>query len=208
MIYVSCEFWTPVRRYDEHDYVQGINISVFAQDDEKVLLGRYHAQRLLLSEARCDDMSMHEVCDAHSGDMEHLYCSLFEPADEEFQPELRLDDVTSSVLFLWDSVLHPKLKDYEAGLLETVGSLFGNEVILVLHRDSSSLTDKELSYSGFAKIAGTNYIYRHMSVLSSFNRDNPVGMDVPLDFSASKEDERWVKERFEEETDGPEVHSG
>ncbi|WP_417381098.1 hypothetical protein [Gimesia sp.] len=200
MIYVSCELWAPVRRFDVYDYVRGLELSVYTQEeDEKILLGRYHAELLLLSEAESDGMSLHEVCDTHSGDMEHLYCSLFEPKDEEFQPELELDEFTDSVLFLWDSVLHPKLKAYEAGILETVGTLFGNEAVLVLHRDTTSLTDKELTHSGFAKITGTNYIFRHTAVLSPFNQEYPQGVDVPLKFTASKDDERWVRMRLSEQ---------
>ena len=199
MIYVSCELWAPICRSTEYDYVRGLKLSVYAQADEQILLGRYHAELLLISEAESVGMSLHEVCDAHSGDMEHLYCSLFEPKDEKFQPELELDEFAGAVLFLWNSVLHPKLKAYEAGLLETVGTLLGNETVLVLHRNVTSLTEIELARLGFAKIAETDFIFRHMAVLSPFTQEHPQGVDVPLEFTVSKEDERWVQERLKKE---------
>lgn len=195
MIYISCSFWTPIGRHDVYDYVRGLELSVFAQEAENILLGQYHAELLMLSQAQLDGENLLDIFDAHSGDMEYLYESLFE-RDEEFQKELELHNVTDHLLCLWDSVLHPKLQLYEQGILETIGTLFGHETVLALHRDATSLSEKDLAEVGFAKIAETEFIYRHMALLTGFSKANPQGVEVPLEFTANAEDEQWVKSRL------------
>lgn len=88
-----------------------------------------------------------------------MYCGLFEAEEDEFQRELSVDDPVALVLFLWRSVLHPKLRPYEAGILQVIDDLFGCETVLAMWRDVSKITDRELDDCGFAKIAGTRLIY-------------------------------------------------
>jgi hypothetical protein len=77
-------------------------------------------------------------------------------------------------------------------VIDTIGTLFGNECILAMWHGTTDLSDTELASLGFRRIAGSELIYRHSALRSDFVDEHPSGMDVPLEFEAQKSDAEWV----------------
>ena len=122
MINVTCKFSVPLGRSDYYDYVRALDLSIESFDD--VILGKIAADVLLLSDAENDGWSVFDVCDADSQGMYELYEALFE--NGQFQTELGVNEVTFHIIFLWRSVLHPKIQPYQQAILEVITTLFGH----------------------------------------------------------------------------------
>jgi hypothetical protein len=110
----------------------------------------------------------------------------------EFQPELNIDEPTDSLIFIWRAVLHSRLRPYLQGVIDTIGTLFGNEIVLAMWHGTTDLSDAELASLGFRRIAGSELIYRHSALRSDFTDEHPCGMDVPLEFEAEESDAEWL----------------
>ena len=119
------------------------------------------------------------------------YEALFDDKGE-FQPELNIDEPADSLIFVWRAVLHPRIRPYLQGVIDTIGTLFGNETVLAMWHRTSGLSDAELSSLGFRRITGSELIYRHSALRSHFSDEHPCGMDVSHDFEAEESDEEWV----------------
>jgi hypothetical protein len=145
-----------------------------------------------------DSVSLFDICDEDSLGMYELYRALFRKGSE-FHPELNIDDVTIHLLFLWRAVFHPKLRPYEQGILNVLCELFGHECVVVMWRNLTELPDRDLAELGFRKIAGTNFVFRHVALLTPFGNANPHGIEVDFEFTGSYVDEDWVVERWEED---------
>lgn len=201
MIYISCEFSASLGRFDFEDYIRALHLTVYSLDESgnRVVLGIFGADKLLLMDAQIDGEDIFQICDQDSQGLYEVYEALFEEGGE-FQEELAVDDVTEHLIFLWRSVLHPKLRPFETGILEAVGTLFGNECVLAMWRSVTNLTDKELAELGFRKIAQTSLLFRHLALQTEFSRANPRGIEIPIEFKASSDDEKWVMARWENDS--------
>lgn len=193
MIYVSCQFETPIGRSDYSDYVRALELDVSGCDDSghRILLGKIAADQVLIADAQNHGMSLFDVCDQDSQGLYEAYAALFDDKGE-FQPELEIDEPTESLIFVWRAVLHARLRPYLQGVIDTIGTLFCNETVLVLWYRTSGMSDPELAELGFRRIAGSELIYRHSALRSAFSESHPSGMDVPLDFEADEAVEEWV----------------
>jgi len=198
VISVACQFAVPVGRREYTDYIRTLDLSVTYCDELgiELVLGRIAGDQLLLAEVELDGENLFEICDEDSQGMYELYEALFK--DGEFQPELSLDDPAEHILFLWRAVLHEKLRPYESAIVEIICNLFGRSCVVVMWREVTHLSDKELADLGFAKIAGTEFVFRHMSLQTNFANANPRGVDV-LDLEASMEDEALVLSQWKEQ---------
>ena len=60
MIYVSCQFETPIGRSDYSDYVRALQIDISGCDanGDRVLLGKIAADQVLLGDAQVDGMPL------------------------------------------------------------------------------------------------------------------------------------------------------
>ncbi|MDA1014665.1 MAG: hypothetical protein O3A00_09470 [Planctomycetota bacterium] len=193
MIYVSCEFETPIGRSDYSDYVRSLRLDVSGCDDDgnRILLGRIAADQVLVGDAQAEGMPLFDVCDQDSGGLHETYVALFDEQGE-FQPELDIEDPADSLIFVWRAVLHSRLRPYLQGVIETIGTLFGNHCVLGMWHRTTDLSDTELATLGFRRIAGSKLIYRLSALRSDFTDDHPCGMEVPLEFEAKKSDAAWV----------------
>lgn len=200
MIYVSCQFETPIGRSDYSDYVRVLKIDIFGCDavGERILLGRIAADQVLVGDARTEDMSLFDVCDQDSQGLHNAYVALFDEQGE-FQPELEVEDFTDHFIFVWRAVLHSRLSPYLQGIIDTIGTMFGSECVLGMWHQTTDLSDAELSQLGFRRIAGSNLIYRHSALKSDFSNEHPSGMDVPFDFEAEQSDEEWVLAKWKKD---------
>jgi hypothetical protein len=193
MIYISCQFETPIGRSDYSDYVCALSLDVSAYDEvgNRILLGKIAADQVLVGDAQVDGMSMFDVCDQDSQGLYEAYEALFDNKGE-FQPELNIDEPADSLIFVWRAVLHSRLRPYLQGVIDTIGTLFGDETVLAMWHQTTDLTDAELASLGLRRIARSRLIYRHSALRSDFSDEHPCGMDVPLDFQADESDEEWV----------------
>jgi hypothetical protein len=110
MIYVSCQFETPIGRSDYSDYVRALQIDISGCDAEgdRVLLGKIAADQVLVGDAQVDGMPLFDVCDQDSQGLHDAYVALFD-ATGEFQSELNLDDPADTLIFIWRAVVHSRL---------------------------------------------------------------------------------------------------
>lgn len=193
MIYVTCEFETPIGRSDYSDYVRALRLDVSGCDDvgNRILLGRIAADQVLVGDAQTEGMPLFDVCDQDSQGLHETYVALFDEQGE-FQSELNIDEPTDSLIFVWRAVLHSRLRPYLQGVIDTIGTLSGNETVLAMWHGTTDLSDAELASLGFRRIAGSELIYRHSALRSDFTDEHPCGMDVPLDFEAEESDSEWV----------------
>ena len=193
MIYVSCQFETPIGRSDYSDYVRALQLDISGCDlnGDRVLLGKIAADQVLISDAQVDGMSLFDVCDEDSQGLHEAYVALFDDRGE-FQSELNLEDYADTLIFIWRAVVHPRLSPYLQGVIATIGSMFSQATVVAMWHSTTSLSDPELASLGFRRIAGSGLIYRHSALRSEFTDHNPTGIDVPLDFEAEPSDAEWV----------------
>jgi len=193
MIYVSCQFETPIGRSDYSDYVRALQLDVSGcdADGNRVLLGKIAADQVLVGDAQVEGMSLFDVCDQDSQGLHEAYVALFDEHGE-FQSELNLDDHADTLIFIWRAVVHPRLLPYLQGVLATIGSLFSEATVVAMWHSTTGLSDAELASLEFRRIAGSGLIYRHSALKSDFTDEHPTGMDVPIEFEAEASDAEWV----------------
>lgn len=193
MIYVSCQFETPIGRSDYSDYVRALQLDISGCDAEgdRVLLGKIAADQVLVADAQVDGMPLFDVCDQDSQGLHDAYVALFDETGE-FQSELNLDDHADTLIFIWKAVVHPRLLPYVQGVIATIGSLFSEATVVAMWHTTTGLSDAELAALGFRRIAGSGLIYRHSALKSDFTDEHPTGMDVPIEFEAEESDAEWV----------------
>jgi hypothetical protein len=143
-------------------------------------------------------MSLFDVCDQDSQGLYEAYEALFDDKGE-FQPELNIDEPADSLIFVWRAVLHSRVRPYLQGIIDTIGTLFGNDTVLAMWHQTTDLTDAELASLGFRRIAGSKLIYRHSALASDYSERHPCGMDVRLDFEPQESDEEWVLREWKKE---------
>ena len=193
MIYVSCQFETPIGRSDYSDYVRSLQLDISGcdADGNRILLGKISADQVLVGDAQVDGMTLFDVCDQDSQGLHEAYVALFDE-NGEFQSELNLDDHADTLIFIWRAVVHPRLLPYLPGVLATIGSLFSEATVVAMWHSTTRLSDAELAALGFRRIAGSGLIYRHSALKSDFTDEHPTGMDVPLEFETEASDAKWV----------------
>ena len=184
MIYVSCQFETPIGRSDYSDYVRELQLDISGCDlnGDRVLLGKLAADQVLIGDAQVDGMSLFDVCDEDSQGLHEAYVALFDDRGE-FQSELNLEDYADTLIFIWRAVVHPRLSPYLQGVIATMVAMW---------HSTTGLTDPELASLGFRRIAGSGLIYRHSALRSDFANEHPTGLNVPLEFEAEESDAEWV----------------
>src|SRR5262249_26125149 len=134
--------------------------------------------------------SLFEVCDNDSQGMHDLYAILTE-GKEVFRPDLRIEEVALHVLFLYGAVFHPSINPYRQGILDAAFRLFGEQSLAVMWKETSGLSEAEMSELGFCKVAGCALILRHSALRTRFGDRHPKGMNTD-DAVAEPEWEEWV----------------
>lgn len=193
MIYVNCQFETPIGRSDYGDYVRALQLDISGCDanGDRILLGKISADQVLVGDAQVDGMSLFNVCDEDSQGLHDAYVELFDEHGE-FQSELNLEDYADTLIFIWKAVVHSRLLPYLQGVIATIGSLFSEATVVAMWHTTTGLSDAELAALGFRRIAGSGLIYHHSALKSDFTDEHPTGLDVPIDFEAEESDAEWV----------------
>ncbi|MEI8383476.1 MAG: hypothetical protein WCJ09_25385 [Planctomycetota bacterium] len=176
---IECTFSAPMFRDAPDDFIRHLDLTIFDydSDDDRFVLGKIAGDLLPVA------------------DVMEVYSILFE-SGFEFRPELHIEPSVDAVLFIWKSFLHPKLDPYRQSVFETVGKMFTCSVVAMWNY-ATTLTEQELADLGFRKIADSKLIYRDMSMVAEHSRNFPKGTEVPTELEFTKDDELWIKQRWD-----------
>ena len=194
---LHCEFSTPVARTDLDDYVRHLEIGVVCYDEDgldEYTVGKLAMDQILWADAIVEGVSLFEVCDNDSQGLHEVH-SILTQAGHEFRADLRIRDVTSHVLFLYGAVFHPAIPPCRQRILQAAFTLFGEESLAVMWKDTSGLSETELADLGFCKIAGSELIYRHSALRTPFHDAHPTGQNTDAAV-VEQEDEEWVMQEW------------
>ncbi len=200
-MHVECSFSSPLYRHEPDDFIRELHLRVvdYTEDGEQILLGRIAADLLPIADVVNAGEDLYEVCDADSAGWEEVYNILFEPRTVEFREELQIGASPDNVIFVWKSLLHPKLRPYHQGIFQTVGGLFGYATVVAIWSHALQLTEKELAELGFKKIANQDLIYRDMSMRAAYSDKHPDGTEIDLELELIKADEDWVSQHWDDD---------
>lgn len=193
---LQCRFTAPILRDDLGDYVREIEIDVLSYDEEisdTYIVGKITLNQILWSQATVDGESLFEVCDNDSQGLHDIYMILTK-GKSEFRKDLAIEELFHDVMFVHRFLLHPEAQPFRMGVLEAALTLFGEQSLAVMWMGEGDFTPAELAQLGFAKVAGTNLIYRHSFNRSKFSDEHPKGLDC--DMNARPEHEEWVKREW------------
>src|SRR3954447_24261600 len=154
---LQCEFSTPVARTDLDDYVRHLEIGVVCFDEDgldEYTVAKLAMDQILWADAIVDGESLFEVCDNDSQGLHEVH-TILTKGGQEFRPDLRIKEITSHILFLYGAVVHPAIHPYRQGILQAAFTLFGEESVAVMWKDTSGLSEPESADLGFRKIAGS-----------------------------------------------------
>jgi len=194
---LRCEFSTPIARTDLDDYIRHLEIGIACYDEdgrEEYTVGKLAMDQILWADAIVEGVSLFEVCDNDSQGLHEVH-SILTKGGQEFRPDLRIKEITSHVLFLYGAVFHPAVHPYRRGILQAAFTLFGEESLAVMWKDTSGLSEPELADLGFCKIAGSDLIFRHSALRTPFGDRFPRGQDDD-DVAASADFEDWVEREW------------
>ena len=191
-------FTTSICRQDLEDYVRIVEIDVLCYDEDVAdayLVGRITLNQILWAQAIVDGESLFEVCDNDSQGLHNIFMILTK-GKTEFRKDLNLEEVAQEVIFLHRFLLHPDFRPHHLGVLDAALKLFSEESLAVMWMGESNLTEAELAKLGFAKIAGSDLIYRRSWYRSPFSDENPRGLDCHLE--ARPDHEEWVSQEWKQ----------
>jgi hypothetical protein len=194
---LNCEFSAPVARTSFEDYIRHHEISVGCYDENaenEYIVGKLALDQILWTDAIVEGVSLLEICDGDSQGLHDVY-SILTKGKEEFRPDLKINEVTSHVMFLYGAVFHPSIHPYRQGILDAALNLFGEESLAVMWLNTTGLSETELAHLGFCKIAGSELIFRHSARRTPFYEENPNGQDTD-DAVAEPEHEEWVMQEW------------
>jgi hypothetical protein len=194
---LQCEFSTPAARSEVDDYVRHLVITVeaFGKDYDLYVVGKLAMDQILWNDALTDGVPLFDICDNDSQGLHEAHVILTN-GNDSFRPDLRVQEVTRHVMFLYGAVFHPAIHSYRQGILDTAFNLFGEESVALMWLDTSGLTEAELAELGFKKIAGEDLIFRHSALRTPFSERHPQGQDAELE--AIPEWEEWVLREWEQ----------
>src|SRR5205807_4035470 len=133
------------------------------------------------------------ICDNDSQGLHEVH-TILTKGKQDFRSDLRINEITHHGLFLYGAVFHPSVHRYRQGILQAAFSLFAEESLAVMWKDTSGLSEVELADLGFHKIAGSDLIFRHSALRTPFGDRFPRGQDSNV--AASAEFEDWAEQEW------------
>ena len=190
---LHCEFSIPVARSDFDDYIRHIEISVGCCDRDatnEYIVGKLALDQILWADAIVDGVSLFDICEADSQGLHEVH-TILTKGKEDFRKDLKINEVTSHIIFVYGAVFHPSIHPYRQGILDTALKMFGEDSLAVMWRNTSGLSETELADLGFCKIAASELIFRHSALRTPFSDANPTGQNTDAAV-AEPEHEEWV----------------
>ena len=195
-MYFRCQFCYYPQPFEPNLYIQEMTVEVLCGTDEEgvgdgVVAARLAVDVLDISRAQVADVRIYDICDADSAGWEHVYSAMFDPDSQaEWRRDFDFYEPITRVLFLYRSVFHPELRDWQSFVIDHVAKLFGEDSVLVMWKDKTDLSDSELARLGFRIIAGSDLLLRpnmfqHEYDASEDERDT-------LDFNVAPDAAKYV----------------
>ena len=194
---LRCEFSTPVARSEVDDYVRHlvVTIEAFSKDYEQYVVGKLAMDQILWNDALTDGVPLLDICDNDSQGLHEAHVILTN-GNDTFRPDLKIEEITNHVMFLYGAVFHPSIHAFRQGILDTAFNLFGEESVALMWLDTTGLPESDLADLGFKKIAGEALIFRHSALRTPFGDQHHQGQDA--DVEALPQYEEWVMKEWEE----------
>ena len=168
---LHCKFAAAVTRTDLDDYVRHLEISIGCYDEDclnEYIVGKLAMDQILWADALVDGESLFDICDNDSQGLHEVH-SILTKGKQDFSATLKIIDATNHIMFLYGAVFHPSIHAHRQAILDAAFTLFGEESVTVMWKDTSGLSEAELADLGFCKIAGCDLIYRHSARRTPFS---------------------------------------
>ena len=194
---LRCQFSTPVARSEVDDYIRHlvVTIEAFSKDYELCVAGKLAMDQILWNDALTDGVALLDICDNDSQGLHEAHVILTN-GNDTCRPDLKIEEITNHVMFLYGAVFHPLIHAFRQGILDTAFNLFGEESVALMWLDTTGLPESDLANLGFKKIAGEALIFRHSALRTPFGDRHPQEQDA--DVEALPEHEEWVMKEWEE----------
>ena len=184
-----------------------IDVVCFTETGEDAIAGRMAVDHLDLVRAEIEKVSVYDICDADSGGWEAVYKALFEPGLDfaGIRRDFNFTNPINHVLFLYRSVFHPVLRNWESFILDHVAALFREDSALVMWKDETNLSDRELAQLGFRIVAGHDLLFRPNMLSHEYSAlaDKRDLLDLCVDESVEEYVIReWAKDCRDASLDG------
>lgn len=172
------------------DYIRPHDISVIcsSSDDEEVVAARLAVDHLDILRAELEGQSVCHICDADSADWEHVYSATIEPAIDfaEIREDFGFRDPVNGLVFIHRAVFHPSTRDWQRLIIDSVCNMFPEDTAVVMRKDTTDLTDKELASLGFRIVAGWDLLFRPNMLKRDYDtaedeRHPVLSLKVPAD---------------------------
>jgi hypothetical protein len=194
---LNVEFGASVARTDLDDYIRNLEVTVTCRDVDALheyVVGKLAMDQILWMDALTDGVSLFEICDNDSEGLHEVH-TILTRGKQDFRSDLKIQEVTHHVMFVYGAVFHASIHPYRQGILDTALNLFGEESVAVMWKDTSGLSETEMADLGFCKIAGSELIFRHSALLTPFLDANPTGRDAD-EAVALPGHEEWVMQEW------------
>ena len=193
-MYFDCRFTYFPRPFEPNHFLREMTIDVVCGVDDfgDVVAARLAVDRLDIGRAATAGEDVYEVCDADSSGWEAVFAGLFEPGGQgEWRSDFGFVEPIDHLLFMYHSVFHPALREWQAYIIDHVAALFGHESAFVMWQSETDLTDTELAALGFRIIAGSNLRLRPNMLRHEYDASDDE-RDV-LDLCVPGDAEEFVK---------------
>lgn len=195
MIRFTCKYHYYPAADDLDKYIRHnvIDVQVFHDDHDWVLVGRLEVDDLDIAQAESDHWNIIHVCDADSAEWEHVYSTVIEPFADfaEIREDFGFDDPVNHLLFLRRAVFHPSIRTWQNYILDHVCNLFSFDSAMVMPRSETSLAEKELAALGFRKIVDSDLLFRPIMLASDYSAsDDPRD---PADLKIGPDAQEYVE---------------
>jgi len=202
-MFLRYTFDSPMVRDEEHGFIRHYDVDVFGfGEDGEHLIGKVAFDVFLWGDAEAVGASLLDICDADSQGWYDVFCALSGReafgggGRDEILPELGTEGVVDRIAFIWRFLLHPEARSsYTKAVIHDIARYVGDESILTMWHGTVEMPDSELVDMGFAKIGGSQLIFRDLHLQASYEARYPLGEEI--DFEACPEHGQWVLKEWE-----------
>jgi len=204
-MFLRYTFDSPMVRDEDHGFIRHYDVDVFGfGEDGEHLIGKVAFDVFLWGDAEAVGADLLEICDADSQGWCDVFCALSGRETcggggrDEVLPELGIEDVVDHIALIWRFLLHPEAKaSHTKAVIHNIARYVGDESILTMWHDTLDAPDDDLVDMGFAKIGGSQLIFRDLHLQVPYDARHPRGEEV--DFGARPEHGEWISKEWEEQ---------
>lgn len=197
-MFLRYTFDSPMARDEEHGFIRHYDVDVFGfGEDGEHLIGKVAFDVFLWGDAEATGACLFDICDADSQGWYDVFCALSgretfrDGGRDEILPELGIEDVVDRIAFIWRFLLHPEARSsYTKAVIHDIARYVGDDPILTMWHGTLEMFDSDLVDMGFAKIGGSQLIFRDLHLQVPYDARHPRGEEV--DFEARPEHGKWV----------------